>query len=52
MYAVLKMGYTPLQWINLDYKEKIFIIACIEIEMEERKNQEQKIKSKKPRTRR
>lgn len=52
MYAILKMGYTPLQWINLTYKEKAFIMACIEIEMDEKKKNAQKMKANKPATRR
>ena len=42
MYAVLNMGYTPSQWIKLNQKEKAFIIASIDIKLEE----EKKAKSK------
>lgn len=47
MYAVLNMGYTPSQWINLTQKEKAFIIAAISIKVEEEKKQQSKIKNKK-----
>ena len=47
MYAVLNMGYTPSQWINLKQKEKAFIIAAIKIKIEEEKKQQSKMKSHK-----
>ena len=37
MYAVLNMGYTPSQWINLTQKEKAFIMASIQIKLDEEK---------------
>lgn len=51
MYAVLNMGYTPSQWINLSQKERAFIIACIQIKIDEEKKQQAKAKSNKPRRR-
>lgn len=45
MYAVLNMGYTPSQWIDLTQKERAFIIACIEMKIEEEKKQQKKMKS-------
>ena len=47
MYAVLNMGYTPSQWVNLTQREKAFIIAAISIKVEEEKKQQSKIKNKK-----
>lgn len=52
MYAVLNMGYTPSQWINLTIKEKAFVIASIKIKIDEEKKQSKKLKSKKPSRRR
>ena len=46
MYAVLNMGYTPSQFINLNYREKAFVIASIMIKIEEEKKQTSKAKSK------
>ena len=46
MYAVLNMGYTPSQWTKLTQKEKAFIIAAIEIKLEEEKKANNKVKSK------
>ena len=37
MYATLNMGYTPSQWMNLTQREKAFIMACIQIKLEEEK---------------
>ena len=47
MYAVLNMGYKPSDWLNLNQKEKAFIIAAIEIKLDEEKKQQDKIKAKK-----
>lgn len=49
MYAVLNMGYTPSQFINLGTKEKAFVIASILIKIEEEKKQMAKAKSSKKR---
>lgn len=51
MYAVLNMGYTPSQWINLSQKERAFIVACIQIKIDEEKKQQAKAKTSKPRRR-
>jgi len=51
MYAVLNMGYTPSQYINLNQKERAFVIACIQIKIDEEKKQQAKAKVKKPRRR-
>lgn len=45
MYAVLNMGYTPSQYINLNRKERAFIIACIKLKIEEEKKADKKSKS-------
>ena len=42
MYAVLNMGYTPSQYINLSEKERAFIMACIDIKIEEEKKRKKK----------
>ena len=34
MYAVLNMGYTPSQWLELNYKEKAFIMAAIKMKVD------------------
>lgn len=47
MYAVLNMGYTPSQYIKLTQRERAFIIASIEIKIEEEKRQKSKAKLKK-----
>ena len=52
MYAVLNMGYTPSQYVKLSQKERAFIIASIQIKMEEEKKQQKKMKAKTPSTRR
>ena len=52
MYAVLNMGYTPSQYINLSQKERAFIIASIKIKIEEEKRQKSKAKSNKGKGRR
>lgn len=46
MYAVLNMGYKPSDFANLNIKEKAFIMACIDIKIEEEKKQMAKIKAK------
>lgn len=46
MYAVLNMGYTPSQWIKLSQKERAFIIASIQIKIEEEKKINAKQRSK------
>jgi hypothetical protein len=46
MYAVLNMGYTPSQYINLNQKERAFIIASILIKIEEEKKQQAKARNK------
>ena len=46
MYAVLNMGYTPSQYIQLNQRERAFIIACIKIKVEEEKKQYANAKSK------
>lgn len=52
MYCVLNMGWTPSQYVNLSQKEKDFVIASVQIKLEEEKKQQKKINSKKPRVRR
>ena len=44
MYAVLNMGYTPSQWINLTQRDRAFIIASIKIKLEEERKAQQKAK--------
>ena len=44
MYAVLNMGYTPSQYINLSQKDRAFIIACIKIKIKEEKNAKKRAK--------
>lgn len=51
MYAILNMGYTPSQYINLNQKERAFVIACIQIKIEEEKKSQAKAKANKPRRR-
>ena len=46
MYCVLNMGWTPSQFMNLSYKEKMFVTACVLTKVEEEKKQAQKMKSK------
>lgn len=46
MYAVLNMGYTPSQWINLTQRERAFVMASIQIKLEEEKKAQKKAKSK------
>lgn len=46
MYAVLNMGYKPSDWINLNQREKAFIIASIQIKIEEEKKQTAKARSR------
>ena len=45
MYAVLNMGYTPSQWVDLTIKEKAFIIACIKLKIEAENNAKKKVDS-------
>lgn len=47
MYAVLNMGYTPSKWVKLAPREKAFIIASIQIKLEEEKKQQKKAKARK-----
>jgi hypothetical protein len=51
MYAVLNMGYTPSQYLNLSQREIAFIIACIQIKLEEEKKLKAKSNTNKPRRR-
>ena len=44
MYAVLNMGYTPSQWINLTQKDRAFVMASIQIKLEEEKKAQKKAK--------
>lgn len=46
MYAVLNMGYTPSQYINLSQRERAFIIASIQIKIEEEKKAQKKAEAK------
>lgn len=46
MYAVLNMGYKPSDWLQLNPKEKAFIIASIKLKIDEEKKQMQKAKSR------
>lgn len=46
MYAVLNMGYTPSQFIELNQKERAFVIASIQLKIEEEKKQAKKLKSR------
>lgn len=46
MYAVLNMGYTPQQFSDLPQREKVFVMACIDIKLEEEKKQRREIESK------
>lgn len=39
MYCVLNMGWTPSQYINLSQRERAFIIASIQLKIEEEKKQ-------------
>ena len=36
-YAVLNMGWTPSQFLNLPPKDKAFVIASIKIKLERQK---------------
>ena len=45
MYAVLNMGYTPSQFANLSINEKSFVMACVQIKLEEEKKQNAKLKA-------
>ena len=45
MYAVLNMGYTPSQYINLSRRDRAFIIASIKTKLEEEKKASKKAKS-------
>jgi len=45
------MGWTPSQYINLPYKDRMFVIASILIKLEEEKKQNKKLKAKKPKRR-
>ena len=42
MYAVLEMNYTPSQFVNLPIKEKAFVIASIELKIEQEKRRNRK----------
>lgn len=42
MYAVLEMNYTPSQFVNLPINEKAFIIASIQLKMEEERRKNRK----------
>ncbi len=46
MYAVLNMGYTPSQFINLSRKDRNFIIACIQIKLDEEEEARKKAERK------
>lgn len=52
MYCVLNMGYTPTQYINLSLKDRAFIIACIQIKLEEEKKQNRRLQARKSSRRR
>ena len=40
------MGWTPSQYINLPYKDRMFVVASVLIKLDEEKKQQQKMKSK------
>lgn len=42
MYAVLEMNYTPSQFINLPINEKAFVMASIELKIEQEKRRNSK----------
>jgi hypothetical protein len=44
MYAVLNFHWTPSQFLNLNSKEKAFVIACINERLEAEKKQMQEMK--------
>ena len=46
MYAVLNMGYTPSQFISLSRKDRNFIIACIQIKLDEEEKGRKKAERK------
>lgn len=46
MYTVLNMGWTPSKWLDLNVKEKAFVIACILTKVEEEKKQAKEMKNK------
>ena len=46
MYAVLNMGYTPSQFISLSRKDRNFIIACIQIKLDEEEEGRKKAERK------
>ena len=52
MYCVLNMGWTPSQYMNLPYKERVFVIASVMTKLDEEKEQQRKLNAKKPNTRR
>lgn len=47
MYCVLNMGWTPSQYINLPYKDRMFVTASVLLKIEEEKRQQSKIRQKK-----
>ena len=49
MYCVLNMGWTPSQYTSLPYKERIFVMACIDIKLQKEKEAQKKMQAKKPR---
>lgn len=48
MYCFLNNNLLPSDYINLPQKERAFIIACIQIKLDEEKKQQKKAKMKKP----
>lgn len=52
MYCVLNMGWTPSQYMNLPYKDRMFVIASILTKIDEEKKQQAKMKASKSKVRR
>jgi len=52
MYACLKMGYKPAEFVNLPLSEKAFVIASIEKHLEAKKKQQKETEAKAPKARR
>ena len=42
MYAVMELHYTPKQFVNLPMNEKAFLIASIQLKIEEEKRRRRK----------
>jgi hypothetical protein len=50
-YCLHKFHWQPTVFLNLSREEKAFVTACIQVKSENEKEQEKKMKAKKPRKR-